>query len=526
MTRNSKKQRRCKGCGELIKGHQGPYGVLRCKQKDVAYSAYIVQPVSPVSSWASTSSLAFVESPQKSPVKQQPAAMMAEPSYARAATSAQQRSSPALRPSSAPPDIFMLRTDVRPPRMEAPRQFLPSRMESTRFMGPRMTTPRHTTPQAAYNRVGQNYYSDYSQQTHMGPRAPFPSVGLNPLDAGAGTAWPRAEDEFPQLHRANGGPDRHFIQSNIHARTPPHVVPFPYDSQQFPWSQHDVYSHFEEAPRVPRPPHYFTRPAAVQQQWPLDVDIRGVRPLPTGTEHLSKKVQSQALAGEFVELVDMLNFVINTDSDELKTVVDSMGRMSVKASKVKRIISSSYKWLEAWSNYENLLCNTYGLSVFNEMMAYRMFILECFQKYKLPFVITYDARHRQLLGARRSFQFSDLEQCHGLYYRTFDLNSVRSSTARCTKCNSTEHTTVECPFRQSGQAADLPKGKKSDRAGDKGSDRGNDKSNDKSSEVCFLYQYGKCNAGGKCKRKHVCISCGGPQGKTDCTKCKQSGNSA
>ena len=240
---------------------------------------------------------------------------------------------------------------------------------------------------------------------------------------------------------------------------------------------------------------------------------------------MKNRVRTLALSGEFVELCDLLGNAVNVDPDEIKTVIDEYGRLSLRPTKKKRVIASSYKWLEAWSVYEALLCNAYGLSMFNEMLAYRKFMLGLFQKYKLPFIITYDYKHRQLLGAARSFNFSSIVD-PTLFIMTFDFNAARVNTSKCTKCNSNDHFTQDCPFRQLGQAADLPKSKRGDRGGDKGGYRGSDKKGDKSgdrtSEVCFLFQYGRCKAGNKCHRQHVCLDCGGPEARNVCSKCKKS----
>ena len=239
-----------------------------------------------------------------------------------------------------------------------------------------------------------------------------------------------------------------------------------------------------------------------------------------GTEHLSSRVHTVALAGEFVHLTDFVNTINVPDNDEIRTVVGIDGRISLKSSRARRVITTSYQWLEAWAVYELVICSCYGLCVFHQMVAYRLFIISLFQKYRLPYVVHYDSRHRQLLGARRSFAFNSLN--HDLFVTTFDSGAVRASTTRCTRCGSVDHQVAACPFRPPGQSSELP-GRRNDRGSDRtdsrGAERGGDRA-DRSGEICYLYQENKCKAGSKCSRKHACISCGGSDGLKSCKKCK------
>ena len=250
---------------------------------------------------------------------------------------------------------------------------------------------------------------------------------------------------------------------------------------------------------------------------PGEPDFRASR-APPGTEHVSDRVRIAAIAGEFVNLFELLPCIIEYEFEEVRTVVDEAGCLNFRPVKPRRTITTSFKWLEAWCVYELLLVNARGVSVFNEMASYRNFMISLFTKFKFPFVLTYDMRHRQLLGASRSLNFSFLN--NPLYVTTFDSNSLRT-TARCARCNSTEHDTASCPFRAPGQATDLPR--PSRRQGERSGNRqyGDRQSGDSSGgQLCYQFQEGKCRAGGRCPRKHVCMGCGGPDGFRDCTKCK------
>ena len=167
-----------------------------------------------------------------------------------------------------------------------------------------------------------------------------------------------------------------------------------------------------------------------------------------------------ALNGEFVELAELLNCNGVPDSSEFRTYVDSEGNLAVKCVRQKKSISTSFKWIEAWSLYEMLMCTTYGVQLFQQMLLYRLFILGLFHKYKIAYVLTYDARHRQALGAKRSLNFNCLNP--ELYVMTFDSESIKS-VPRCSKCSSTDHSYSQCPFRVAGQASgDLPRNRRPD----------------------------------------------------------------
>ena len=135
-------------------------------------------------------------------------------------------------------------------------------------------------------------------------------------------------------------------------------------------------------------------------------------------------------------------------------------------------------------------------------------MLDLFSKYKLPYALTYDTRHRQWLGAQRSFEFSYVSQ--DIFIVTFDSQALKLT--RCPKCSSTDHGLSDCPFRNAGQASDLPKARRP--ASDKSA-------SDKSNEPCFQFNQGKCRAGAKCPRKHRCFVCGGPEGAFACPKCNK-----
>ena len=234
---------------------------------------------------------------------------------------------------------------------------------------------------------------------------------------------------------------------------------------------------------------------------------------PRGAEHVDDKIRIGAIRGEYVELSDLLSGSNIYDVEEIKTVIDASGCLSLKPSKSKKIVGTSFKWIEAWTAYELIMSHAHGLELLTEMAKYRMFIISHFSKYKLPHTLYFDMRHRQILGARRSLDFNNIE--NQLYITSFDWLALKASS-RCNKCGG-DHPSSDCPFRAPGQAGDLPRNRRQgERQGDKGAQ------SSRAGEICFKYNDGKCTAGAKCLRRHACAGCGGPEGRHACTKCNKS----
>jgi len=233
-----------------------------------------------------------------------------------------------------------------------------------------------------------------------------------------------------------------------------------------------------------------------------------------GAEHVPRRTRESAIAGEYVELVDLMNNMTN-DCDEFKSMIDAQGNVNFRYQKTKKSIMNVYKWISAWSVYEIILCDHFGISLFTHLVSYRTFIVDMFQKYKFPYVITYDSRHRQRLGARSSFAFSKLDQ--ELYITTFDASALRNIT-KCQKCAATDHSSSDCPFRPPGQAKALPV---KPRSADLRSAEG--KSVDPS--FCMLFQDELCKSNQNCRRRHACYGCGkANQPLKTCKKCLPNGH--
>ena len=459
-------KRTCTGSGRVIKGHMGPYGRGKCT----------LNPLNPDNSGAqgggrSSRGNSDVGSPDKGigcypPRRQQDPAPMYD-----------------ARPSAAPPtrepEPPQIPGHPGPPRLAQLWSTVDSRPSLPIWGPPPQTSrwPAHCSP------------PDHRREQSCPPLAAYHRGGPS-LNSRAGADFQGFYGSHPDLRSRPDYPPQHRSRE---CSPPRH-------------SRQDAYS-FQD-PLAELPANFDLR-ASHQAVWPPAFaqypDPGGIIASAPGTEHVDKKIIQSALSGEFIEIAELLSTNYSTEAQDFKTVIDSAGNLTVKCIKPKRVITSSFKWLEAWSLYELILCPVYGAETFVEMCNYRLFMLGLFARYKLPYVLNYDYKHRLLLGAQRSFRFSKVTG--ELYLITFD--SLSHKGPRCTKCNSSEHGQSECPntkpFRAAGQG-DLPKPKRT---------------GDRSNEICFSFNDGRCRAGQKCPRRHECSGCGGPDSRKSCPKCSK-----
>lgn len=224
--------------------------------------------------------------------------------------------------------------------------------------------------------------------------------------------------------------------------------------------------------------------------------------------HIDARTAQTALNGEFVHLEHFLNCDTN-DYQEVR-MVDSSNGLQIKSSRPRKMITSFYKWIEAWGYYEVLLTCHYGIEIFIEMAKYRAFLLDLCDKYKIPYILNYDERFRAALGRRHSFDFNTFDQL--LYTTILDASALRATT-KCPKCGANDHSASDCPFRSSG-----PKGPTNQPAADKGKGKGSKSTPVDPTEVCIRYQDGTCRFQ-SCPRLHQCYICGGPKGAKFCPNC-------
>ena len=320
-------------------------------------------------------------------------------------------------------------------------------------------------------------------------------------------------DERPQgPPRPQGGPRVPiYTVQNPREQLGPHD---PYSDNVYPYYDYDIPY---EAPRV-RASMAPPAPGRVNMGHPYSAYGRPPTPYndfgPSGYDnpyglsphipmHVDSKTAIRALNGEFVQLESFLD----CNASEYEVVENSVD-CQLRPLRPRKMITSMYKWMEAWGHYEVTLVSRYGVDLYYELASYRAFILSLTNKYKIPFILTYDERHRAALGRARSFDFSYFN--NQLFVTIFDVGSLRTST-KCAKCASVEHSSKECPFRGSAPAGGVNHQASADRA--KSGRQAIDPN-----EVCIRFQDGTCRFK-KCPRKHCCLLCGGPDGAKSCTNC-------
>ena len=559
-SQKQRKRRKCANCGRPVKGHVGPSGLNRCDNTPMAFQGANNNGQSP--GGHSTGELSSPESnfpPAPPPAGTQPAQQPA--SASRPAPPVPAPPAPLVLP--APLQATLRRRQASPvPHPDDDRlhhatprfSFAPSlgAMSPTaeylvvdEYAAPDLQDrlPRSEPPSASAaprDAARPGYVPDAQRATFRQPIAP----ALPQRDGRHGNrlASPRSPWDSRREHSAPAVPhmdDRHHPHypgdryAHEHRNTHAQLQDLPYRGRDTYHSSGRRSASLSRGLMDQAPAFAHNMDLSRQNLWPPSESAPVHYPHgdfgesfpPLGTEHLRDRVRERAINGEFVDLSELLNSFNSVDNEEYRTFINEQGHLSIKPVRQSRNITTAFRWLEAWSTYELLMCCTHGVNLFREMVAYRLFIIGLFVKYRLPYVLAYDFRHRQILGSQRSFSFSAMN--HQLFIMTFDSSAVRS-TPRCTRCNSSDHEAQECPFRPAGQASNLPNSRRTDRQGDRG-DRQKDRNSERAgkpergSEVCYLYQDGKCKNGAKCVRRHECISCGGPDGKHACKKCSKGG---
>lgn len=545
------KKRKCANCGRYVLGHQGPTGVYKCRNTPMAFQ-HEDSPEDPNGEYDDQQESPPPPTPPPPPIslRQAPPASQPAPTTDRLSS----RDAPgASRPPShhsrahLSPDRYHLLDEYLAPEHQdhLPRSeaWQGSAVPFRQHLPDGSLPPLHAG--SAQPTVSRHYH-DSRTDYHPGYRHPSPP--RSPWDHRRERSAPPAThhpDERLARPRAPSAYPGEYVYEPRRAAHPTRLQDVAYrpsHHQNADYYEHNVpqgagrpnvnyYGLQDQAPLFSLAPA--TDPA-VMSHWPPQgpparpaaQSDRGELFPPSGIEHVKKHVRNAALNGEFANLLDFLDTQSDSNDNTIKTLVEDNGRLSLKNQKSTKMVPTSYKWLEAWAYYELLMCSYHGIALFQDMVAYRLFILGLFHNYRLPCVLMYDYKHRQILGAKRSLDFNSLN--HKLYVLTFDTGSVRAVN-RCKKCNSADHDEQSCPFRSAGQAGDLPKARGNDRRGDRGdksagkSDRQRDRpaKSGGEAEVCLQYQKARCRNGDRCSRKHACLVCGGPEGYDACKKCQK-----
>ena len=425
------------------------------------------------------------------------------PQYAPIREPARRGATPYAHEASHNPNVFQT-TSTREsgvPIARHPQYFAPSLVETV----PASCVPQNASAHAQRPRVmvAGHFSSDVATSVYD-----YTPEDATPRNVVRGAPRTELAHEVPATGWISDPPapqfDARAPQAPVYVQQPPNRQGMPpnarMDHPVYPpqWSTQSAdFLSRQQAPAAP-----FTQPSYGTPWLGSELVDTAAPSIPS---HVDYRVAQAALRGEFIQLEQFLKcgtvFNVNNVS-----VNDCVNGDYFKSSRPRKMLTSFVKWSEAWGHYEMLLVSNFGIRMYQEMASYRSFLTELADKYKIPYILTYDERNRFGLGQHRSFKFTRFNQ--ELFVTTFDANAMRSVT-KCTKCSAVDHSTSDCPFRSGGQHVPnaLPAGEKS-----KG------KSVIDPEEICIKYQDGSCRFK-RCPRKHCCFLCKGPNGAKSCASC-------
>ena len=213
-------------------------------------------------------------------------------------------------------------------------------------------------------------------------------------------------------------------------------------------------------------------------------------------EGLPDRVLRQALEGQYIQIDLFLeNPTYDIESDSaLEVVTGEEGLMTCRQKRPRRGVYNVISWLEAYENYMRVMVNYHGVTLFNNMSAYKTTIVEYDRMYLWKAVQRFDMKHRGRLGGKSiDFQSIDILLCN----RILNSSVLKLEATRCTICGAYEHIYASCPFR------DTP-GTQSRSVGH----RNNIQPARPTNERCFNWNANRCHDA-QCWRLHICRGCGG-----------------
>ena len=312
----------------------------------------------------------------------------------------------------------------------------PCRNETSTLGGHQIPSPLWNSERAARPDVP---HCSYNRPVISQPPAATPRPLERPSCSGCCCANSRPPVSFANVsHTTHMPPSGHYVPSSTAWPGSYNVAGgHPSGATSAPPATNSIHPGFQPPQSAP---FFESQAPSVRREQPQPRVDNRCEQLDTGLEFLDRKNVDSAVNGEFVHLDE---FLCNNsaDVDELRSTIDEMGNVQVRSVRGKRGINSVLKWLEAWVNYEMIMCKRFGYTLYYEMARYRAFIINISQKFKFSYVYNYDVRHRQRLANARSCLFSSVD--HDLYITIFDTGAVKS-LAKCAKCSSVEHSTSQC----------------------------------------------------------------------------------
>ena len=230
-------------------------------------------------------------------------------------------------------------------------------------------------------------------------------------------------------------------------------------------------------------------------------------------EGIPDRTLRNAVSGMYVEIEHFIKPTssILDDTSELHTVMDATtGHVSYKLKKPNKDIDNLFSWINAFLNYTKLMMAAHGVQVAQVMVDYVKHIMESERKYLWPCVYAFDIRHREAMsGIHVNFMHLDPT----IVVSILDPLAVKCD-ARCLRCKSNTHDTVDCPLNKSSTNNALPPQSSTNNGNARHRSRSRGKS---AKDICHKFNSTQCTYN-PCRKQHVCIGCYGDLPFRECAK--------
>jgi hypothetical protein len=160
---------------------------------------------------------------------------------------------------------------------------------------------------------------------------------------------------------------------------------------------------------------------------------------------VSSKVIKLAINGEFVNLAEFCPIL---EPSNITEALLTDGELTFKQKRDKNI-DSFLIWSLVWRAYEELLVD-HDHTLYNQLVAYRIWIQTCAARYWWNSVYSYDVRNRSKKSMTKSFNFNLID--HYIYVSCMDAATTRTNVKQCARCKSIWHGTKDCPFQTADPA--------------------------------------------------------------------------
>lgn len=215
-----------------------------------------------------------------------------------------------------------------------------------------------------------------------------------------------------------------------------------------------------------------------------------------GLSAISKKLVTKILANEYVDFADLPP--AKGKSRPLPNSFEGQVVLVQAADflQARKIIPDLATWVQCFSLYVAVVATKFPERI-PELMAYQSTIAKASQKYRWPSWIVYDQNFRQEAAGNPAQSWAKVDP--SVFAQCF-TGQAMSAESWCAKCQSLDHTSTNCPYRQKKRPWNTAFGTSSSQLpGRSGTD----------TPVCIKYNKfnGDCKFGKDCRFLHVCSSC-------------------